>query len=226
MGNSPTQKIIPKCHDPVTILTDGDNLCNKYFGNTWMFNNIEKSDCPDKYLRASCKKGEYNNVNNSDDYLHKQIIFDKDPQQNVQEENCKHGPINNANYMKPSNGRGLEEKKAFPFYDSLAPCNFSNCGDNFYEPKIHRDYKKKEYIDNDIDKKIFIPKARYQMDRVLKPESTEKFTDTKLYVVPPNSVVEIDNNENSLFHNIIHVVIFFIFVYLLYCLFSGGSGLI
>lgn len=217
MGNVATQKIIPKCHDPVTILTDGDDLCNKYFGNSWTFDNIEKSDCPDKYLRASCKKGDMNSLYNPDNYIHKQIIFDKDDsdfKQNILDSNLVKNVLDEDIYISPINNVS---------YNSLAPCNFSNCNNDSNIQNINYKKKKKEN-----DSKIIIPKARYHMDRVLKPESTEKFTDTKSYITSPDHIIKIGDKkcDSSLFHNIIHVTIFFICIYLLYCLFSNGSGLI
>ena len=209
MGNSATNKIIPKCHDPVTILTDGNELCNKYFGDSWIFNSVEKTDCPDKYMRAQCKKINDNNIQlNTDDYTHKQIIFEKDPNRSDFKEESEYvNPINNVSY------------------NELSPCNFSKC----------RQYETKKYMDRDkkAAKKIVIKKTMNNMERVLRPESTEKYKEKnaeRLRPIGPDEHFSAEVEEkkpckNSLSHNIIHVFIFFLCIYLLYHLFSFGSGL-
>ena len=165
MGNSATQKIIPKCHDPITILTDGNDLCNKYFGDPWIFNSVEKSNCPDKYLRAKCKKNKnFSASTNTDNYIHKQIIFDKDPPKNfndIIEENKNEyeNPINNVSY------------------DDLAPCNFSKCGQYNIEKRKYFNQQKntRESERKKTEKQIAIKKANNYMEKVLRPESTEKY---------------------------------------------------
>lgn len=221
MGNSATQKIIPKCHDPITILTDGNDLCNKYFGDPWVFNSVEKADCPDKYLRAQCKKNKnFSASSDSDNYIHKQIIFEKDPipaSIDIIEEDNYDNPINNVSY------------------DELAPCNFSKCQQYNNTNKCVKSDKNNRYIDKkQAEKKITVRKANNHMERVLRPESTEKYRENFVGLMRTLNLKEGFSDDdpsknkqcnNSIFHNIIHVIIFFLCVYLLYYLFSSGSGL-